>query len=101
MWLIVMFDLPVDDAASKAAYRLFRGLLLDQGFLMLQWSVYGRHCATRELTDTQVRSVVRNLPPKGQVRVLRVTEAQFARMEIHQKGTHRPPEEPPPQLELW
>jgi len=48
MWLFAMFDLPVTDKALKKAYARFRKLLLSQGFSMLQFSVYARHCVSEE-----------------------------------------------------
>jgi len=100
MWLIVMFDLPTTTKVQKRRYSRFRGLLLDEGFRMLQYSVYGRHQATREKTDATVKRVVRGLPP-GEVRILRVTEAQFARMQIYSNLEQRQAESAPGQLELW
>lgn len=100
MWLVVMFDLPTVTKVQKRRYTRFRGLLLDEGFAMLQFSVYGRHHATREKTEATVRRVVRGLPP-GEIRILRVTEAQFARMEIYSNSVRGEPESAPSQLELW
>ena len=101
VWMLVMFDLPVDTKAAKTAYRHFREFLQDDGFSMLQFSIYGRHCATREGADTHAARVRRSLPPEGEVRVLRVTEAQYSRMEIFRKFERRRPEQAPEMLELW
>ena len=100
MWLVVMFDLPMVSKAEKRHYVRFRNLLLNEGFSMLQFSVYGRHHATRERAETTVRRIIRGLP-RGEIRVLRVTEAQFARMEVFSNFDRRCPELAPSQLELW
>ena len=39
MRLLVFFDLPVDTAAQKKSYRVFRKWLIGEGYLMLQQSV--------------------------------------------------------------
>ena len=100
VWLVVMFDLPMVSKSEKRQYVRFRSLLFDEGFSMLQFSVYGRHHATRERAEATVRRIVRGLP-KGEIRVLRVTEVQFARMEVFSNFDRRPPESAPSQLELW
>ena len=48
MWVIVMFDLPTDTKADRRSYALFRKSLIQDGFSMLQFSVYIRHCASDE-----------------------------------------------------
>ena len=42
MRLIVLFDLPMVTKAEKRAYVQFRRFLLNDGYDMIQWSVYGR-----------------------------------------------------------
>ena len=47
-WLMAMFDLPVIlDEERKEAAR-FRKALLDDGFIMIQYSVYSRPCVSLE-----------------------------------------------------
>ncbi len=45
MWLLAMFDLPVTTRKARKRYAEFRKLLLQEGFSMLQFSVYARYCA--------------------------------------------------------
>ncbi|MFZ4584017.1 MAG: CRISPR-associated endonuclease Cas2 [Acidimicrobiia bacterium] len=99
--MLVMFDLPVGSKRAKTDYRRFRDFLQDDGFAMLQYSVYGRHCATRESADAHAARVRFALPPAGEVRILRVTEAQYARMEVFRNFERRHPEPAPAVLELW
>ncbi len=44
MRLMVMFDLPVDTSADRRNYRKFRKALLNEGFVMIQYSIYVRVC---------------------------------------------------------
>src|SRR5690606_25570553 len=42
MWLFAMFDLPVVTKTDRRNYARFRKKLLEEGFMMLQFSVYAR-----------------------------------------------------------
>lgn len=101
MWLFVMFDLPVDTKAARKHYADFRKKLLKDGFAKMQYSVYIRHCASEENADVHTTRVEANIPPDGEVRVLRVTDKQYERMRIFWGGKRKPPEKPPAQLELF
>ena len=41
-WMIVAFDLPVVEKEQRKAATRFRKFLLDDGYQMLQFSVYAR-----------------------------------------------------------
>ncbi len=41
-WLLVVFDLPVLSREQRQRATAFRKYLLDEGFVMVQWSVYTR-----------------------------------------------------------
>lgn len=97
-YCLVMFDLPTTTAQEKHDYVRFRRLLLQDGFMMLQWSVYARHCHSVEAFEGHAARVRRNLPPAGEVRILRMTDAQFRRMEIFRKRKRAKNEPPPGQL---
>ncbi len=101
MWLIAMFDLPVDTRESRRNYGLFRKSLLKDGFSQLQYSIYGRHCASEENADVHQRRIERNLPPDGEVRILTVTDRQFERMKIFWGKMRQSTPAPPPQLSLF
>ena len=101
MWLFAMFDLPVDSKEARKIYTGFRKVLLREGFSMMQFSVYARHCPTEESSD-RVRAVVRSvLPPEGQVRLLAVTDRQFGKMEVFFGKKREPTEEVPRQFMLF
>ena len=51
MRLMIMFDLPTDTAAERKEYRQFRKALINEGFLMIQFSVYERVCVTRQTAN--------------------------------------------------
>lgn len=82
MRLLVMFDLPVTNRADRKAYALFRRFLLNDGYDMIQFSVYGRVLSSRSAEKTHLARLIANLPPKGSVRSLTVTEKQYASMKL-------------------
>jgi CRISPR-associated protein Cas2 len=82
MRMLVLFDLPVVTRAERRAYTQFRRFLLNDGFDMIQFSVYGRILNGRDAEEKHMQRVVANLPPEGSVRVLTVTEKQYASMKL-------------------
>lgn len=101
MWLMAMFDLPVTDAGAKKAYTHFRKELLKDGFILLQFSVYGRYCSSDDAADVHVQRIRRALPGRGQVRVMKVTDHQFGKMLVYEGKKPAEPESAPQQLELF
>jgi CRISPR-associated protein Cas2 len=82
VWLFVLFDLPVGTKADRRWATKFRKFLKDDGFLMLQLSVYARVCRGEDAAEKHTQRVTKNLPPKGSVRSLQVTDRQYARMRL-------------------
>lgn len=100
VWIITLFDLPTVTTRDKKAYNRFRKALLKDGFVMLQYSVYARHCASDEHADTHAKRVKSALPAKGEVRILRLTDKQFGRMQVFTGALRSETEQPPMQYEL-
>ncbi len=101
LWLIAMFDLPVETPVNRRDYTRFRKALLKDGFMMLQFSVYARYLPSEEAADTH-RSTIRSvIPPLGQVRLIAVTDLQFGKMEVFYGKKPRDPEEIPEQILLF
>lgn len=82
MWLFVFFDLPVGTKDERRVATRFRNFLKDDGYMMLQFSVYARIMRGEEAVDKHVLRVTKNLPTKGSVRVLQVTDKQYGRMKL-------------------
>ncbi len=101
MWLFVFFDLPVTTKSERKAAGLFRKRLLKDGFSMMQYSVYIRHCATKENAEVHVKRVKDAVPAKGQVSVLAITDKQFG-LIVNLLGAKEKPRPPTPvQLEFF
>ena len=82
MRVVVLFDLPTGTKAERRAATQFRKFLLDDGFNMLQFSVYSRLCPNRDNAEKHIARIRRNSPECGSVRALYLTEQQFANMYI-------------------
>jgi len=102
-WLIVTFDLPVGTKNQRKAAHDFREWLKDDGYQMLQWSVYGRACVSIARQETHIERVKTNLPPEGNVRAIFVTRAQWERsFVIHgSPASSVSPEKIPEQAQFW
>ncbi len=101
MWLFVLFDLPVLTKDQRRDYTIFRKHLLKRGFTMLQFSVYAKHLPSEEAAEPLKAQVKAALPPKGQVRVMAITDHQFGKMEVFFGKKRRRVEDPPLQISLF
>ena len=101
MWVFVFFDLPTETKKEKKSYAIFRRKLLNDGFTMFQFSIYLRHCASRENAQVHINRVKNSLPPKGHVGVLCVTDKQFGKMELFIGKKEEEVKTPYQQLELF
>jgi len=101
MWVFVFFDLPTETQTDRKNYARFRKNLQKDGFTMLQYSIYTRHCASRENARVHINRTKAILPPKGEVIIFTLTDKQFGMMEFFRgpKETERP--STPQQLELF
>jgi CRISPR-associated protein Cas2 len=82
LWVLVLFDLPVVTKKDRKIYARFRKLLLQDGFTMFQFSIYLRHCPSRENAEVHVKRVKKWLPEKGHIGILTITDKQFGQMEL-------------------
>ena len=82
LWLQVMFDLPTGTRKERRFATQFRNVLLDHGFEMVQFSMYMRHCANRDIADKYVRDIERQIPEHGKVALLVFTDKQYENMRI-------------------
>ncbi len=82
MWVMVLFDLPTETKKDRRNASLFRKRLIKDGFSMFQFSIYLRHCSSRENADVHIKRVKLSLPPLGHVGVMTITDKQFGMMEL-------------------
>lgn len=101
MWVIAMFDLPTDTPRARKAYARFRKTLLEDGFTMMQYSVYARHCASIENAEVHLKRMGDRVPAKGEVRFLTITDRQYGRIRVYVGKKRRKLPPSPSQLELF
>ena len=82
MRLLIFFDLPMTTKKEKRVYSRFRKYLIKNGYMMMQYSVYCKIFPNREATVKHVEILRKNVPKKGQIRLLMVTEKQYSKIEI-------------------
>ncbi len=99
MWLMCLFDLPVETEFEKREYSRFRKFLQSEGFQMIQYSVYIRPCPSQEHLETHRNRLERALPANGEVRLIPFTDYQFRKMHIFYSRQRKKVEEQP--KELW
>lgn len=80
MWLLVMFDLPTVTKKDKKNAARFRKDLEKDGFVMHQFSVYMRFCASLETANVHIRRVRGFVPSLGKVSILMVTDKQYSKI---------------------
>ena len=101
MWVLALYDLPVNCPETRRAYTRFRNKLIKDGFSMMQFSVYIRHCASRENAEVHIKRVKKAVPARGEVRVISLTDKQFERMYVFRGKRRQPTETPPSQMEFF
>lgn len=80
MRIIVMFDLPVNTDKERKLATKFRNFLLDDGYIMMQYSVYSRICKNNDDLSKHINRLKINAPKKGNIRLISITEKQYNNM---------------------
>lgn len=82
MRMLLFFDLPVKTKTERRIYSKFRKALIKKGFFMIQYSVYTKILANRDAAFKEKENIRKIIPEKGHIRIMIVTEKQYAKMEI-------------------
>ncbi len=101
MWVFVFYDLPTETKRDRKNITLFRKKLQTDGFAMMQYSIYVRHCNSRENAEVHIKRVRLSLPPKGEVIMFTLTDKQFGMMEFFRGPKEAVKPATPQQLELF
>lgn len=80
--MIVFFDLPTLTKTDRKNASRFRKFLVKDGYVMLQLSVYSRICKGQDDVEKHAKRLKSLIPKEGSVRLLTVTEKQYASMEV-------------------
>lgn len=81
MRTIVFFDLPNIYYKDKRNYQLFHKFLINEGYIMLQESVYSKLALNLQQAEFNINKIRKNAPSKGLIQVLNVTEKQYVDIE--------------------
>lgn len=82
MRMMLFFDLPMNTKEERKIYTRFRKYLISNGFNMIQFSVYAKIFPNRTALFQYIEGLKRNLPQKGSIRIMAVTEKQYEKMQI-------------------
>jgi CRISPR-associated protein Cas2 len=97
---MVMFDLPVKTKKQRSCATRFRVLLLDLGYQRAQFSVYVRFSPSVSSIIPTVGKIKKNLPAGGEVRIVTVTDRQWATALRFSNAKSEEPENAPMQLAI-
>ncbi len=81
MRILIFFDLPTETTKDRKIYSKFRKFLINEGFIMMQESVYVKLTLNNSVTKSIKERIEKNKPEKGIVQMLIITEKQFNSME--------------------
>ena len=101
MWLFCFFDLPVVKKADQKKAAKFRKQIMEDGFTMHQFSVYLRHCGSKESAIIHQIRVMGFVPDKGRVSLLSVTDKQYKDIKNIWGRSMEPVKKIPQQLEFF
>jgi len=105
-WILAMFDLPVVTKEERKTATKFRKFLLDDGYVMINYSVYARPCVNWEKMRKHAERLEPAAPPGGNIRVLFITDKQWVDAlvvigkDYMERHTHESPDMPE-QLAFW
>lgn len=78
MRMLIFFDLPTITQEDRREYRRFRKFLINEGFIMMQESIYSKLLLNTTLVNLMENRLEKNKPKKGLLQSLIITERQFS-----------------------
>ncbi len=81
MRMLLFFDLPTLTKKNNKEYRDFRKFLIQNGFLMVQESVYTKLLLNNNMTKLLQEKLEKNKPTEGLICTLVITEKQYQKMK--------------------
>ena len=101
MWLFIMFDLPTETRKQKKEAASFRKNLEKDGFMMFQYSVYLRYCASLEVASLHINRIRNLIPDEGSVSILQITDKQYSNIINIEGAIEKEVKRIPLQLEIF
>lgn len=69
MRILVFFDLPIETAKERKIYSNFRKFLINEGFIMMQKSVYTKLALNNSIANSIKDKIYKNRPKNGIVQM--------------------------------
>lgn len=82
MRVIVFFDLPTLTSKERREYRRFRKFLINEGFIMMQESMYSKIALNNTTANLIKNKVRKNKVKSGLIQLMIVTEKQYSGIEF-------------------
>lgn len=82
MKIILYYDLPTTSKKNQSDMNKFRNELIKLGFIMIQESVYVKHCYNHDWVKRTKEKINKILPPEGDIRLLAITNKQYEEIEV-------------------
>jgi CRISPR-associated protein Cas2 len=101
VWLLLMFDLPVLTKEHRRRATQYRKMILDLGFSQVQLSVYSKYLVNASGVRSLLSPIRDLVPPQGDVRMLKLTDEQWASTYRYFGAQQVPIEGKPEQLGLF
>lgn len=101
VWILVMFDLPVETAQMRKRATQYRVHLLNLGFSRIQLSVYARYLINGGSLDWLSSKISSNIPESGNVRLISVSDLEWSKTLVFEGVKRQIPESPPEQLLIF
>lgn len=78
MWMLVIYDLPVETKIQRRAAHTFHDMLVDLGFSMMQFSVYTQYLPYSARAVSILKEIKAGLPTDGDVTIMYLTDKQWS-----------------------
>ncbi|AKM53732.1 CRISPR-associated endonuclease Cas2 [Spiroplasma eriocheiris] len=82
MRMFVFYDLPNTTKMDTKNYTKFHKFLIKNVYYMIQYSIYCKLCINYDEVNKNNNRIDLHKPPKGNVRILIVTEKQYESIKI-------------------
>ncbi len=101
VWVVVMFDLPVETAQLRKEATQYRLRLLNLGFSRIQLSVYARYIINSSGIGWLSGQISYGIPAEGRVRMLSVSDKEWSKTLRFEGLKLEQVESPPEQLLIF
>ena len=99
--MMVLFDLPVIEKQERKEATAFRNFLLDNGFSMVQYSIYIKLFSGKDGCEKYYKLIQANLPETGKVDILTITDKQYENIKSYEARKEEQKKQPEQLTLVW